>query len=387
MIDRRNIDRWLVIGVAVLITCAMGFLSVHAWNMGQRRVDAADAELERVQQMLRMRLDGLVHELVEDLLAEAEAVQEVDSLRPSELVLRWRPLLMSHWPIMAVRLGDEQGNEVAFERTAQDFRMMLTSEGSKHGPVIMAQVPTDPTHGALDGLWISDEVNDPREQGWFSKALEEARNEPAWGLEFASDTGRTVLQLSTLIRSRRPELPYRIMAIDVDVSRSGWLETKASPLRQYGLLLLDGSGHVLEFPHGSNTFGSSAVLEEVTSAWVQERARWPFSVEQGSREYRAFVAPYILNGLTLHAGVVLDMDALTGGARTETMLVVVMILLLLLLAFLLGWLWLRKRQDDERVRRQVRRSRTQERKLAKALGEREVLNREVHHRVKNNLQI
>ncbi|HEX2616529.1 MAG TPA: sensor histidine kinase, partial [Flavobacteriales bacterium] len=40
-----------------------------------------------------------------------------------------------------------------------------------------------------------------------------------------------------------------------------------------------------------------------------------------------------------------------------------------------------------RMRKQARRSRTQERELAKALGEREILDREVHHRVKNNLQI
>ncbi|MCB0818820.1 MAG: sensor histidine kinase, partial [Flavobacteriales bacterium] len=62
-------------------------------------------------------------------------------------------------------------------------------------------------------------------------------------------------------------------------------------------------------------------------------------------------------------------------------------MLLVLLAISGIWAFLRKRRDARVRRFQQLRSQNQERKLAKALGEREVLDREVHHRVKNNLQV
>ena len=61
--------------------------------------------------------------------------------------------------------------------------------------------------------------------------------------------------------------------------------------------------------------------------------------------------------------------------------------LLITLTALIVWAWNRRRNDQRRIRVHQKRSRSQERKLAKVLGERDVLDREVHHRVKNNLQV
>ncbi|MBK7297287.1 MAG: sensor histidine kinase [Flavobacteriales bacterium] len=57
------------------------------------------------------------------------------------------------------------------------------------------------------------------------------------------------------------------------------------------------------------------------------------------------------------------------------------------LTFLLGWVRVRRGVEISLIRKQEKRTRAQEKRLAKALGERDVLNREVHHRVKNNLQV
>ena len=84
--------------------------------------------------------------------------------------------------------------------------------------------------------------------------------------------------------------------------------------------------------------------------------------------------------------VVRDKDV-AGRFASDVRVILAGVVLLVLLAISGTWAFLRKRRDARVRRFQQLRSQNQERKLAKALGEREVLDREVHHRVKNNLQV
>ncbi|MBK8341167.1 MAG: sensor histidine kinase, partial [Flavobacteriales bacterium] len=86
-------------------------------------------------------------------------------------------------------------------------------------------------------------------------------------------------------------------------------------------------------------------------------------------------------------GAVLNTDSLRFWTGPEWALILWLLVLLSILLVLIVWASIRRRRDQKRLRVQQKRSRSQERKLAKVLGERDVLDREVHHRVKNNLQV
>ncbi|HQZ43403.1 MAG TPA: hypothetical protein PK735_11000, partial [Flavobacteriales bacterium] len=178
MKKRRKFERWLVVAIIVLLVSTLGFIGSRWMKMDQRVIVVADLGLESAQQLYRVRLDAMFHELGTDLREECAAVQELDSLTPTDHIKRWRPLMNSQWPILAVRLADERGNEIGLVRNGLDFQLHLTDEGSNGGSVIQGQVANNAQSGRIDSVWISDLDYDPRDQPWFSKALEDARNEP-----------------------------------------------------------------------------------------------------------------------------------------------------------------------------------------------------------------
>lgn len=387
MSSTRHTDRWLFVGIIAVMLAATGFIVWSTMRLQDRRYDLAEVALDRTQQMLRVRLDGLFHELAEDLREEASAVQERDSVHTNELLERWRPLLRAHWPVQSIRLADEQGNETALFRDGDGLRLMITSEGSKNGSAIMMRVPARAGGPGPDSVWISDVDNDPRKLVWFGKALEDVRDEPAWNLDFNAEDRRPMLQLSYLVRGRGPGSAYRVMALEVDLARSTWVDMRSSPLSRYGTLLLDGDGRILNIPDAHKDVSLIAAERAAARVWTADKMRWPFAVTYNDREFRAMVVPYTMNGQTLYTGTLIDIGSIALWTDPERIALWTMGVFVVLMSGLLVWVWFRKRKEDERVRRQVKRSRSQERKLAKALGEREVLNREVHHRVKNNLQV
>jgi two-component sensor histidine kinase len=369
--ERTNTDRWLLVGVlsaltGMLVLVASAFIQLKDFD---RRI--VDRDLGTTQQLLRYRLDRLVNELSTDLAEEAAAIAMMDTIHTDALFARWRPLLAAQWPIVALRLADERGNETALLRGPDSLTVSVVTSGNGHT-----------ANGAVAGNRY-----DPRKQAWFSKALEEARGQPVWHLDGDEGDIRHRLQLSLLIRGRRTSDPYHVIAAEVDLERTHWLEMRYAPLDRAGTMLLNGDGQPLLLDGPDLPGDSIGPAAAAMHAWNADRTRWPFALEHNGEEYRASITAYTANGMTLYTGCVLAVSTVSEWTRSGRAIVWTGVGLVVVLSILLMWAWQRSREADQRLRRQAKRSRSQERKLVKALGEREVLNREVHHRVKNNLQV
>lgn len=387
MIETKPIDRILRIALVVLLIGSVLFLVGHAYRLHEREQEIAKMALQRTQQMLHVRFDAMFHECSDDLVEEVAAVSRVDSISTDRLIERWVPLMSANWTIVSVRLGDERGNEVAVYRGDSSLYLVRTEEGSKeHVPQAAILDP----RGVPDTLlvpWTWYESYDPRERIWFSKALENERDEPVWTIRQFGDTAAKVLQVSYLVRGRSSDDPYRVMLLDVDLTRSERLDSRTAALHQYGSMLLVGDGRSLFSSSRIKSGDMKEVAEQVRRAWTTDRDRKSFSFEEGGRTYLALMEPYLLNGLTLHSCVILDATPITAWTAADHRVEFTVAGMLLLLFVLLIGLWWRGMQRTALVRRHLKQNQNQARKLDKVIGEREVLSREVHHRVKNNLQV
>lgn len=385
MMDERFIDRLLRIGLFVFLIGAGGLLMRNFFELRQQEQEIKELALKRTDQMLRVRLDALFHEWGEDLQEEAAAIP--DSIDQSLILARWTALLRTNWAFVSVRLADERGNELAVYRTDSLSLLVRTTEGSKDGPPLTSRVMDGSIVDTLLTPWIGNEDYDPRKRIWFSKALENESDEPVWSLRQFGDTAENVLQVSLLIRGHDSHDPYRVIIFDVDLSRSDALDSKATADRGFGSMLFTSDGRALYTPASTPAGSLSNVIKAVQADWLRVQQKRVSTMIANGGSYGVSLEVYRLNGLALRSCVVLDTAPLAAWTARDRRLHWTVTAMLALLALLLGGLWWRSKQHTAAWRAQMKLNRNQSRRLEKAMGEREVLSREVHHRVKNNLQV
>lgn len=372
----------MMIAIAAVIAMAMVLVISGLVGADQRSQALGTLTLDRVMDTQRSRLETVLGTYEWDLREEAAYVAGADTLNDAQLVARWRPLLEGHYAIIAVGLADEHGDERALVRGDSAWIFSSLADGPDNGPALETAWPMRKGGSGRPVVHIADQLNDPRQEVWFSQALEDRHGDPVWSSSTDSLSGANELHVSLLIRGRDERTPYRILRITVSPELA--LRTLVTQTATLTTIELSPLG----VPYGGlDTSAISAAWRDALRLWEPKRANTPFSFTSGGTHRMVQFVPCTLNGAALFIGAQIDLDHLDRWTRPERIALWTGAFLLVLLTALLMWAFVRGRRTDERMRRQARRSRTQERELAKALGEREILDREVHHRVKNNLQI
>jgi len=383
---RQTLDNALIVVLGSLLALSLVALAFGYAQLDQRQMQLTERFLKSNEQALHARLDGLFLEIQEDLREEADAVIDLDTIGMGAVTERWRILLRSHPVIQRIRMADQWGDEVSLERTVSGLVQQNTARGSRSGPPI-AIFLADSTRSPLqDSIWLSDEDNDPRRKVWFAKALEDPNAEPAWTFVTRADSSQS-LQISYLIRAHSSEQPFHILMFDVDLGESQWLDTRTLANGSLHGVIFDADLSILGHTLSPGVLTDRTELRRILSERIELDSEELVPVRLHGRAYLGQVAEHPLNGLLVYILVLVEKDVVSTWMSVERWGLFYVFLVLLVISLLLTWLLLRRRYGNERIRQHAKRTRSLERRLTKATGERDVLNREVHHRVKNNLQV
>ncbi|MBK6754499.1 MAG: sensor histidine kinase [Flavobacteriales bacterium] len=386
MEERGRSDGWLYLAIAVVLIAALAVLTTAVLRMPARLDELARLGMDRTIQSIRRQALSGFDQLAEDLREEAAFVAVSDSTSAGRLLERWQALMSTKPALMAVHLADERGSEVSLlrENGTLMVRRSLTGPGLGYPMTwpLLADKGSDTTR-----RMIMEETYDPRTQNWFSRALEDQQGAPIWsaGMVTRADT-MALLHVGQLIRPSERNRPFRVLAFSIrpqDVVRGTVRQDLARTYR--AIVLMESGLDLLDQGPDSSALGQA--YPEALRRWKVKMDRRAIPVEQGSMRAVVQILPHSMNGVNFQIGAVMDTEAIRSWTVPEWNLILWLGALLSILLILIIWAWLRRRGDQKRLRVQEKRSRSQERKLAKVLGERDVLDREVHHRVKNNLQV
>lgn len=364
------LERWLIMGIAALMLITMALLALVI-NNGDDRESAMQADMvERSLAGHNAKVQVVTDTYARDL--EREAVRIREAIRPADsLVLgRWYPLMRMRHAIRAIVLADERKNEWALYHNDSVWQFLSHVGGKSYSLGKKWQVGRSPGM-PTDTL---PEPSDPRKSTWYSKAVENGREGPVWSMDNQPETD--LAYLSMLVRPANDSGAFHVLGFAVNVEM---MLANESDLRSGETSALLGQGLA---PLNVSDSSSMALWRKVLGEKIALPDGPMFTMEWRGQYWAGRVASLHLNGTKLYSGVMLA----TGSSHSSTGLWSILALLLLL-SVLLTVVFIQSRTAVRRVQHQARKSDLQARHLARTLSEKETLDREVHHRVKNNLQV
>lgn len=368
-----------VAAVLALLLAGCSLIAWGAWRVSGRAESLGKITLERALDDQISRVMTLLNSFEQLIEGEVFYLDSERTIPDKELIQRWMPILRSRAAIRTISVADEPGNERALDLGPKSWTFTRTRIASE---VVPPHITRWSVGGSDSVHTIADRSNDPRESVWFSQALEERHGDPVWSIDKDPTTGTESLSVSVLIRSNSAGTPYRVLRFSLDPT----ILMRAARQEGQGISTLQLSPTGVPYEPLPDT-PQGMVWRSALERWDRGRHSTPFPVEVNGNDYVAQIIPRTMKGTEVLSAGVVDLAPIERSLRLERLSLWAAGAVLLLLGGILARMYFRGLRTYEEVRKQERRSRNRDRQLAKALGERDILDREVHHRVKNNLQV
>ncbi|QQR87791.1 MAG: sensor histidine kinase [Flavobacteriales bacterium] len=369
---------WLDLSLAIVVAAGWALLYYQYVHLRddrrERTLMHAQARLDR----LEGAMDAHYGKVLDDLREYGTWFSAADtgSFTTQRLLRPLVPYLRRNNTVRAVRLANDAGDHFAI--TNLDTALLVTEMRGHDSTFLQwalkGSAPPD-TLRRWDADW-----NDVRSLPWFGNAVNDASNEVSWTQPYPLP-GAGSLGFTASLALRGGRNGVSVLAMDIAFHDPRQQLMPKEDISGPWLFVLGADGHRLAPVQGAPQV-EAALLE-----WEAKRRPPQLWSTAGNEPILACIRPYVLGNSELQVGVAAPLEPYGENTREARYLLIAEAGFMAFLSALMVAAYSRRRRESTEHRQQQERSRSQRQRLAKAIGEREVLNREVHHRVKNNLQV